>query len=60
MKDRGQKTEGRGRLTEVFEFGIGNAEFGKKKRRQIAEVIEFGIRKEKRGQMIENRGQKSE
>jgi hypothetical protein len=34
--DRGQKSDGRGRKTEVFEFGIGNAEFGKKKRRQGA------------------------
>jgi hypothetical protein len=55
MKDRGQKTEGRGRLTEVFEFGIGNAEFGKKKRRQIAEVIEFGIGNAEFGRKKEDR-----
>jgi hypothetical protein len=44
--------------TEVFEFGIGNAECGKKKRGQS---FEFGIGnaecgKKKRWQMTENRG----
>jgi hypothetical protein len=37
------------------EFGIGNAEFGKKKRRQIAEVIEFGIGNAEFGRKKEDR-----
>jgi hypothetical protein len=45
----------------VFEFGIGNAECGKKKRRKRAEVFEFGIGnaecgKKKRRKRAEGRG----
>ena len=40
-------------MTEVFEFGIGNAECGKKKRRQMTEVFEFEIGNAKCGKKTE-------